>query len=298
MADSKGTVLVAGATGALGRHVISALKSRGYRTRALGRTGRTLGTTGADETRVADALAEGALDEAVRGCDVVFSCLGASVDPSRGGRASFARVDVPANCRLVDAAKRAKVRRFVYVSVHRAKEHLELEYMRAHEDVVLHLATSGLDWAVVRPTGFFSSLAPFVARARRGPLPLFGSGDARSNPVHEADLAEACVDAVAGGPRERDVGGPEVLTRRQIAALACAAAGVPLRVRRIPLAFAWIASLVIRPFHPRLAHLLAFVGVVMNEDFVAPAVGTRTLGDYWKVPASATGSGKAVAARG
>jgi uncharacterized protein YbjT (DUF2867 family) len=276
-------ILVAGATGGLGREVVRELRARGHVVRALVRTPTRAEGLGADEVHCADALDVQALRGACEGVQRVFSCLGASVSPSAPGRRSFLAVDVPANTHLLAEARRAGVARFVYVSVFHARERLDIAFNRAHEEVVDRLRASGLDWGVVRPTGFFSALAEAVDMAERGALPELGDGLARSNPIHEADLARVCADVLAQhGPTEVDAGGPEVLTRRQMAELAFAALGRPVRLRRVPAGAARAAGWLLRPFHPRLAQMAAFVNAIHHQDLIAPVRGQRTLGDYFR----------------
>jgi len=71
-----------------------------------------------------------------------------------------------------------------------------LDYVRAHEQFVDALIASTLDHTIVRANGFFSSYLDLLEAARRGPVVMFGNGQARSNPIHEAELAAACVDAI------------------------------------------------------------------------------------------------------
>lgn len=284
----RGFVLVAGASGALGRHVIEELKRCGRRVKVLTRTPERLGALAeqVDAVHVGDALVPASLAGLCDGVDEVISSLGASVQPGTPGRATFAQVDTPANRHLIDAAKRSGVRKFVYISVFGAPERRDIGYLDAHERVVDALRESGLAWSVLRPTGFFSAFEEFLRLARKGPVPVFGGGEARSNPISDVDLAAACVDALANETLERDVGGPEVLTRNDIARLACEAVGVPLRVRRVPLAVARAAGVVLRPFHPRLSHLLAFYAMVMSGDHIAPVAGTRRLAEHFAAVAA------------
>jgi uncharacterized protein YbjT (DUF2867 family) len=230
------------------------------------------------------------LDGACDGIDVVLSCLGASVVPSLAkGRRSYARVDTPANVNLIEAARAAGVKRFVYVSVanHDALGHLE--YVSAHERVVTALAASGIDHVVIRPTGFFSAFAELLPMARRGPIPVIGDGSARTNPIHDATLATVCVDAVDGGAREIVVGGPEILTRRQIVEEAFHAVGKRPRVLPMPPLLMRSMALLMRPANPRMGRLMEFVTAVSTRDVVAPRHGTHRLPDYFAERARAAG---------
>lgn len=277
-------ILVAGATGALGREVIRVLKARGHTVLALGRSPTKLEALKAsvDGFRVADALRAETLDGVCAGVDRVFSCMGASVIPMpQYGRRTFSQVDTPANCHLIDAAAQARVKKFVYVSVFGAERLPHMDFVRGHERVVEHLRRSGLEYAVLRPTGFFSAMEEILQVASRGLVPQFDGGAARTNPIHEADLAEVCADALYDGIAERDVGGPEALTRREIAELAFAAVGKRGRFLPVPVSVLKMAGQGMMPFNPRVGHLFTFIADILVDDFVAPAYGTRRIGDYF-----------------
>ena len=101
--------------------------------------------------------------------------------------------------------------------------------------------------------------------ARKGPLPEMNGGAAKTNPIHDGDLAQVCADAIEGKTGDIDAGGPEVLTRRQIGELAFAAAGKPPRFRQIPPWLIGAASKLMKPFHPRIAdRTLLFLGSSRN----------------------------------
>jgi uncharacterized protein YbjT (DUF2867 family) len=277
-------VLVAGAGGHLGRHVVRAFRDRGYRVRALTRRAdATAASTGADEVARGDLLRPETLPAACAGVDLVFSCAGASLDlRAFGDRRTYAEVDEHGNRALLDAARRAGVPRMAYVSLAGGPELAHVEYARAHEAFARALAVSGLTHTVIRPTGFFWTFGEMLRMARSGRGVVIGRGDARTNPVHEADLADACVDAAAAAVPAIEVGGPEVLTREEIARLAFAALGRAPKLSHVsPRVFGAMAA-VMRPLHGRLAALLEFGAAVSVVDAVAPPYGTRTLAAYYR----------------
>lgn len=276
---------MAGATGALGSRVAAELMRRGWAVRGLTRSRARAGAL--SEVHQGDALKPATLRGGIDGCELVFSALGASVLPSFGGGwAGFTSLDVRANRALIDEAVRAKVKRFVYVSVHHHEALGRTAYVRAHEQVVSMLKASGLDWGVVRPTGYFSALGALLDLARDGAIPSLGDGEAKSNPIDDGELAVVCADACEGSEREIACGGPEVLTRNQMAEAAFAALGRPVRLRKAPVAVAKAAAVLLRPFHPRLAQMTAFIAALAESDVVAPVRGTKKLGDYFKERAS------------
>jgi len=278
-------VLVAGATGRLGTEVVRELRRRGAAVRALARSARRAEPLRglADQVCLGDALRPETLAPAFAGVDRVFSCVGASVIPlPQYGRRPFTAVDVPANRNLIRAAVNGEVRKFVYVSVFGADRLPRFDFIRGHERVVRELRESGLDSSVLRPTGFFSSMEEILLVASRGLLPEFQGGEARTNPIHEADLAAACVDAFDAPPGwERDIGGPDALTRREIAMHALRAVGREARQIRVPVAFLRNAGRLFRPLNPRVGDLMTFIAEILVEDFVAPPYGTRRIADYF-----------------
>lgn len=283
------TLLVAGASGALGREVVRLALAGGWQVRAMTRdASRTagLGVT----TVVADARDARSLPPAVEGADAVFSSLGASPipDPRLGWR-GFRGVDWPLNKNLVEAAGAAGVKKLVYVSAYHSPDMRRLAYIDAHERVADLLGAGKMEHAVVRPTGFYSAIGSFVDMAKKGALPTFGNPAALSNPIHDVDLAEICVEALAGDARDVPAGGPEVLSRGRIVQLVFEALGREPRVRRIPLWFMRAASFFMKPVLPRIADCLGFFAHVMSHDLVAPARGTRKIGDYFKERARLSG---------
>ncbi|HYH80647.1 MAG TPA: SDR family oxidoreductase [Longimicrobium sp.] len=275
-------VLVAGASGQLGRHVVEELRRRGWRVRALSRHPERLAGR-VDAAVRGDLLDAASLREACAGVDAVFSCAGASMDLANlRDRRGPLEVDWGGNRNLLAAARGAGVRRCVYVSVFGGRAMRHLEYTDAHERFVDELAGSGMAHAVIRPTGFFSFFGEIARMAKKGRGMVIGDGEARTNPIHEADLAIVCADALAGGPREVAVGGPETFTRTEIVRTAFRALGREPKLTRVPPAVFRGAAVVAKPFNRRLAALLAFGAEVSVADCVAPVHGTRRLEDYFR----------------
>jgi nucleoside-diphosphate-sugar epimerase len=114
-----GSVLVTGAAGFIGRHVVDALLRSGARVRALsGPPGHGLGPLPGEVAEVeADLAAPGAAEAAVADARTVVHAAGpASVAASFADPAAFARVHVEGTARLLDACRRAGVRRVVLIS--------------------------------------------------------------------------------------------------------------------------------------------------------------------------------------
>lgn len=270
-----------GASGALGREVVALLQARGFDVRALGRSPARLAALGADEAWAADLTDAAALRGCCAGVEAVISCAGASM--ALGGfrdRRSFEEVDAAGNRKLLAEAERAGVGRLVYVSLFGASGLLVTEYARAHERFVAALRASEVPHVVVRPTGFFRTVGELVGMVRRGVGVVVGPGEARTNHVHEADVALACVEALSGEAGEVAIGGPEAFTRRELVELAFAAVSKRPRIVHVPPAVLRAGASLARLVQPRLGGLLHFGVEVSLVDVVAPAVGTHRLEPY------------------
>lgn len=283
MTDSS-RVLVAGGSGLIGREVVTLLRARGCFVRTLSRDPKRAKAleTIAHDVRIADAARTDGLAGVCEGIDVVVSALGAPISPSSLARASYRDIDRVANLALLDAARSAKVRRMVYVSVHPEPGYAHTSYLRAHAEVEEALRASGLEFGVVRPTGVFGAFVEMLPMARLGLIPLIGDGSARSNPIHEADVADRAVSIALGSQKDEvaDVGGPEILTRRQIAELAFQALGRKPRVMKTPPSMMRLSARMIGLVNPRAGDFLDFIIPASVADSLAPSHGTRTLGPY------------------
>lgn len=213
-------VLVAGASGTIGRAVVKDLIEQGHAAIALLRegTGQPEELAGgipvqadlADANRLATVMSEHRID-------TVISCIA-----SRSGSPKDAEaVDFRANLNLLNAAEQGGVDHFILLSaicVQRpllAFQHAKIAFERA-------LKASKIDHTIVRPTAFFKSLSGQIDRVLAGkPFLIFGNGElTRCKPISDADLARYIVDCMhlperrgatlpIGGP------GPAITLKRQ-----------------------------------------------------------------------------------
>ena len=273
--------VVAGATGTLGRLVVAELARRGHRVRALSRSGAAV--AGAAETARADLRDPAALRAACAGAGTVVSAVGASLALlPKPGSPGFDAVDHRGTAALVEAARAEGVRRFAYVSVFHTPHQAACAYVRAHVAGEAAVRASGMEAVVVRPTGFFEALGVLRTFARLGLAPSLGDGTARSNPIAAADVAALVADAVEAGTPLVEAGGPDVLSRRAMTALAFAAEGRRPRFVKVPSGAVRAAATLVRPLDARLSDLLRFFACVSTTDAVAPVRGTRRLADHFR----------------
>lgn len=262
-------VLVTGASGFLGSHVLERLAASGTLALGLGR----------DATRCAALEAAGhritrhdlsrpldrSLDPRLGKVERIIHC--AALSAPFGRLADFEAANVAATRNLLDFATRQGVSRFVHISSPSVcfafRDQLDLAEDAALPDPVNHyartkreaeqlvLAAPTIHPVVLRPRGIYGAgdraLLPRLIKAvKRRPLPVFRDGRACIDLTHVDDVVDAVVAALAA-PREAEgqiynVSGGEVLPVRRIADEACARAGLTVRWRRMPLWPAMLAA--------------------------------------------------------
>lgn len=274
-------ILLAGATGYLGRYILEELKRREIPTKVIVRNEKKLPAWAIDEVEVqkAEVTDAASISGCCEGISVVISTVG--ITRQQDGL-TYMDVDYQANLNLLEDAKKHGVKKFIYVSAFNGDKITQLKIAHAKEKFVDALKASGMAYCIMRPNGFFSDMAEMYQMAKKGRIYLFGNGELKSNPIHGADLAEVCVDAIDSTEQEIDIGGPETLTQNDIAGLAFEAAGLKKKITYIP---DWVRRAVLKlgkvfmreqKFGP-----IEFFMTVLAMEMVAPAYGKHRLGQFY-----------------
>lgn len=171
------------------------------------------------EIFIGDLQRESDIQKACREVRYVISTHG-----SNEGSGGAATLDYRANIDLIDQAKAAGVEHFVFVSVLGSdRGYDDAPVFKAKAAVEKYLQSSGLNYTILRPSGFASNLLPLAERFRQtGIYLLIGDPQSRSSIVSTDDLARIAVDSVtAEGAKNQilPVGGPEILKREDIPAI-------------------------------------------------------------------------------
>ena len=276
-------ILVAGASGQLGKYVARELNLRGYAVRAIARDAGKLASLGIKEAVTADLTKPETMRGVCDGVDVVISCAGASMNINDfKDRQSFYEVDYQGNLHLLNEARKANLDKFVYVSLAGAENLRQTEYADAHEKFVEALRASEVKNVVIRPTGFFGFNLELLKFAAKGRGLVVGKGHCKTNPIHEADVATACVDALESETSDIPAGGPEIFTRRETVEMAFAALNRKPSIVSIPPGLFKLMVAPLKLFNRRIYALLDFGIAVTQVDSIAPVVGSRNLRRYFE----------------
>jgi len=234
-------LLLTGATGSIGSRLLPLLLERGEDVRCLVREPRRLG-----ERRVDVQIALGDLGEmsdpylvrqALRGVDTVVH-LAATIRDQPPHR--IEELNGLATVRLLRAAERSGVRRFVFFSALNASAAQRTRFFRAKWLAERAVASSPLTTSVFAPSVVYDHSDPWITLLRRFSflpvLPVSGEGKARFQPIWAADVARCVVAALAAEPRDRyELAGPETLSYDEMSDLVSRLAGRPRPLVHIPL---------------------------------------------------------------
>ncbi|MEO5755572.1 MAG: NAD(P)-dependent oxidoreductase [Mesorhizobium sp.] len=262
-----GRVLVTGASGFLGGHVMARLAASGMPALAQGREPQRCAALEAAGHAVAQFDLSQPFDTATHrlfgDVEMIVHC--AALSAPFGRLADFEAANVTATSNLVDFAREQGVRRFVHISSPSVcfayRDQLDVAEDSPLPDPVNHyartkrqaeqivLAAPEIGPVVLRPRGIYGAgdralLPRLLQAAQQRALPLFRDGKARIDLTHFDDVVDAVIAALFAGSGADghifNVSGGEVLPVRHIADAACRRAGVQARWREKPL---WLAML-------------------------------------------------------
>jgi uncharacterized protein YbjT (DUF2867 family) len=221
-------ILVAGGSGFIGSAVVRRLVRAGHHVSVMTAHPQSsaphIDELGASVVQ-GDVLDPVSLDRAVSGAAAVVQALTFPTfpveKPSR--RFTFEEFDHLGTERLVTAAAKADVERFVFCSGSGAAPDAGQVWFRAKWGGEEAIRASGLAHAIIRPSWVYGpkdrALNRFVSFHRWLPfVPVVGAGMQRLQPVFIDDVAEAVTQAAApGGPTGTfEIGGPETMTMNEV----------------------------------------------------------------------------------
>lgn len=275
-------VLVAGATGYLGKYVVKEFKKQGFWIRTLTRKSAKFENLKNyfDEEFIGEITDKNSLSGICDNIGIVFSSIG--ITKQKDGL-TYMDVDYQANKNLLDEAKKSGVKKFIYISVFGADKMQHLKAIQAKLRFEDELRNSGLDYTIIYPNGFFSDMLEYLQMAKKGRGYVFGNGDNKINPIHGKDLAEVCVDAAVKNVKEIFVGGPDIFSHNEILSLAFETLNKNQKISKIPI---WIKSLTLKLMRAftsvKVYGPAEFFMTVLVEDMVAPKSGNYHLQEFFK----------------
>lgn len=258
--NSSPVIAVDGATGYLGSHLVSRLRQSGVNVRCIVHPAAKeddlhfLRSTGAEVRTASLQLPDASLDSALSGCLTVVHLIG-SIAPKRGERLDQLHGEQTAN--LVSAAKRTGVEKIVQVTALGTKAGARSTYHQTKSAAEDCVKQSGLKYVILRPSlivgrqvgGRNSKLISRYLELikTRSAVPVIGGGKNKLQPVFIGDLTKALEIAAIESKIESgvyEIGGPEVISLREIVEMLMQVVDTPKKIAAIPPALASVLAAV------------------------------------------------------
>jgi len=237
-------ILVTGGTGFIGSHLIKRLRKENLLVRAVVRNpakATQLMDLGA-EVVPGDVADKASLEAAVRGVERVVHLVGI-IQETAG--ATFQGVHVDGTRNLLDAAKQAGIRQFLFQSALGTRPNAKSEYHRTKWEAEELVRASGIAFTILRPSLIYGPRDQFTLRLsdmiKLSPvLPVIGSGKSKIQPLFIDDICSCIVKAVTSDCCLNEIyelGGPEQLTYEEVTIAIAEAMGVNRPTLHLPLFF-------------------------------------------------------------
>jgi uncharacterized protein YbjT (DUF2867 family) len=220
-------LLVTGASGYVGSHIVKRLAESGPQVRAMVRNrswaeaeGRLAGLK--IDWVEGDVTKPETLKAAMQGVDTVIHTVAIAIE--KGGR-KYETINTQGTVNVVDAAKAAGVKRFINLSQLGADSKLPYRFLASKGRAQEYVAASGLAWTAFRPSVVWGPEDEFANSFAKllpiSPLiyPIIGNGKAAFQSIWVEDLVTAIVKSIDDASligQDMEVAGPEVLTIEEI----------------------------------------------------------------------------------
>ena len=221
-------ILITGATGYIGRHLVARLVAQGERPRCLVRDlNRAKHLLPADKVELVqgETTSPTSLDNAVQGVDTIVHAAFLTADRKQSAGNSYEKTNVQGTANLIKAAKKAGVKRIIEMSGLGTKSDKPGSYMQGRYQAEKMLKESGLDWTIIQPSVLFGKDAPFIKGladliGTSPVVPLIGGGKIMFQPIWVEDvvtvITKVLQDPAGATNKTYTIGGPAYYSFSQI----------------------------------------------------------------------------------
>ncbi len=225
-------IVLAGAYGNLGGDIFRALLAAGHEVVAADMIERDLGLEGSFTFKKLDVTNPEALKGLCDGADALITTVGLT---KTSAAVTNYEIDYQGNVNLLNEAKSAGVKKFVYISVLKADKAPKVPMLHAKYLMEEELKKSGIPYIIYRPTGYFYDIVKvFKPMVEKGEVTLLGNKPVSCNVIDTPDFAQYIVDHLGDENITVSIGGKETYTYEELANMCFAAAGKEPVIKRAP----------------------------------------------------------------
>lgn len=250
-------IVIAGASGFVGGHLVDFLLSKGHVLKCLARSEKAKDLLNRKGVEVVsgDITQPHTLKGILNPDDIIVHLVGIIEEK---GVSTFHAVHVEGTMNLIAEAKRAGVRHFFYQSALGADINSWSGYLKTKAEAEVMVMQSGIPWTIFRPSliigpwdGFTKKIMDMLKFSPVIPLP--GEGKALFQPIYIKDWLK-CIEKVIASPQQftttYDLGGPEHLTYREIVETLSREMGQKKPSFSIPMGFMKLTTSILERFLP------------------------------------------------
>ena len=283
-------ILVTGAAGFVGRHVVARLVAEGERPRCLVRDKAQAMSklpVASVELIEGDTTKPETLEAAVAGVDTIIHAAFITAERKQGPGVNYQDTNVNGTRNLVESARRAGVTRIVEAGGLGTKSSRAGSYMEGRYLADQSIKQSGLAWSVLGPSIQFGEGSAFITGLadliRKAPIvPMIGNGKRTFQPIWVEDVAR-CLIQMARQPERYDhrtieVGGPEIYTYAQILDMLMASLGKRKLKAPGPMPFVALGALAMELTLRKPPITTAALGLFTFDNVATPDVVQREFG--------------------
>ncbi len=221
-------ILVAGATGYIGQHLVRRLVEQGERPRCLVRDPRKaarLLPVEQIEIVQGDTTQSASLAGALKGVNTVIHTAFMTADRKEGPGNRYDTTNVQGTANLIKASEVAGVSRVIEIGGLGTRPDKPGSYMQGRYLAEQMLKESKLDWTIIQPSVLFGKNAPFIKGLtnliQASPIvPLIGGGKVMFQPIYVEDVVSVVLRVLAEPERSSrrtfTIGGPDYYSFTQV----------------------------------------------------------------------------------
>jgi len=193
-------ILITGGTGFVGASVVKKGLEKGLRIKCLVRNPNRAESILTENTELVqgDILNSKSLEQAMAGVNTVIHLVGIIVE-TKG--ASFEAVHYHGTVNVVEAAKKAGVKRYLHMSALGTRAEAKSKYHKTKWQAEEYVRSSNLSWTIFRPSIIFGQKDEFlnmlIQMVKLSPvIPIIGRGKGMLQPIWVEDVAECFIRAL------------------------------------------------------------------------------------------------------